>query len=90
MRIMVEPKNAIARQFAAMLGADGVDLQIAPEVFRQIADLAIEYKAGARSLRGIFEEMMCDVLYAVPDNPAIRRVTIRSLFEPAELTAAPA
>jgi hypothetical protein len=32
--------------------------------------------------------MMCDVLYAVPDNPAIRRVTIRSLFEPAELTVA--
>jgi ATP-dependent Clp protease ATP-binding subunit ClpX len=88
MRIMTEPKNAIARQFAAMLRADGVDLQIAPEVFRQIADLAIEYKAGARSLRGIFEEMMCDVLYAVPDNPAIRRVTIRSLFEPAELTVA--
>ncbi len=85
MRIMIEPKNAIAKQFAAMLRADGVELRIAPEVFRQIADLAIEYKAGARSLRGIFEEMMCDVLYAVPDNPAIRRVTIRSLFEPAEL-----
>ncbi|PKO86040.1 MAG: ATP-dependent Clp protease ATP-binding subunit ClpX, partial [Betaproteobacteria bacterium HGW-Betaproteobacteria-12] len=60
MRIMTEPKNAIARQFAAMLRADGVELRIAPEVFRQIADLAIEYKAGARSLRGIFEEMMCD------------------------------
>ncbi len=85
MRIMTEPKNAIARQFAAMLRADGVELRIAPEVFRQIADLAIEYKAGARSLRGIFEEMMCDVLYAVPDNPAIRRVTIRSLFEAPEL-----
>jgi ATP-dependent Clp protease ATP-binding subunit ClpX len=88
MRILVEPKNAIARQFAAMLRADGVELRIAPEVYRQIADLAIEYKAGARSLRGIFEEMMCDVLYAVPDNPAIRRVTIRSLFEPAELESA--
>jgi ATP-dependent Clp protease ATP-binding subunit ClpX len=83
---MTEPKNAIYRQFAAMLQADGVELQIEPEVFRQIAELAIEYKAGARSLRGIFEEMMTDVLYAIPDNPAIRQVRIRSLFEPAVIT----
>ncbi|WP_428825999.1 ATP-dependent Clp protease ATP-binding subunit ClpX [Azonexus sp. IMCC34842] len=87
-RIMTEPRNALARQFTAMLQADGVELQIETEVFRQIAELAIEYKAGARSLRGIFEEMMTDVIYAIPDNPAIRRVTIRSLFEPAELTTA--
>mgnify|MGYP006377615857 CR=1 FL=1 len=52
----------------------------------QMAELAIEYKAGARSLRGIFEEMMTDVMYAVPDNPAIRRVVIRSLFERAEIS----
>ena len=87
-RIVTEPKNAIYRQFRAMLAADGVDLHVEPGVFRQMADLAIEYKAGARSLRGIFEEMMTDVLYAVPDDPAIRRVVIRSLFEPAELLPA--
>ncbi len=85
-RILTEPKNAIYRQFQAMLAVDGVTLQVAPEVFRQIAELAIEYKAGARSLRGIFEEMMTDVMYAVPDQPTIRRVTIRSLFEPPQLS----
>jgi ATP-dependent Clp protease ATP-binding subunit ClpX len=85
-RILTEPKNAIYRQFQAMLAADGVDLQVEPTVFRQMAELAIEYKAGARSLRGIFEEMMTDVMYAVPDNPAIRRVVIRSLFERAEMS----
>ena len=84
-RILTEPKNAIYRQFKAMLAADGVDLQVESTVFRQMAELAIEYKAGARSLRGIFEEMMTDVMYAVPDNPGIRRVHIRSLFEPAEI-----
>ncbi|MDP3538534.1 MAG: ATP-dependent Clp protease ATP-binding subunit ClpX [Azonexus sp.] len=84
-RIMTEPRNAIYKQFAAMLAADGVELQIEAEVFRQIAELAIEYKAGARSLRGIFEEMMTDVIYAIPDNPGIRKVIIRSLFEKAEL-----
>jgi len=82
-RIMTEPRNAIYRQFAAMLRADNVALHIEPTVFRQIAELAIEYKAGARSLRGIFEEMMTDVLYAIPDTPSIRQVIIRSLFEPA-------
>lgn len=81
-RIMTEPKNAVVKQFAAMLKGDGVELQIETDVFRQIAELAIEYKAGARSLRGIFEEMMTDVLYAVPDHPEIRKVVIKSLFEP--------
>ena len=81
-RILTEPRNAIARQFAALLKTDGVDLQIAPAVYEQIAELALEYKAGARSLRGIFEEMMTDILYAVPDNPGIRQVIISSLFDP--------
>jgi ATP-dependent Clp protease ATP-binding subunit ClpX len=86
-RIMTEPKNAIAKQFAAMLQAEGVELRIETEVYRQIAELAIEYKAGARSLRGIFEEMMTDVLYTVPDHPEIRRVIIKSLFEAPQLLA---
>ncbi len=76
-RILTEPKNAIYKQFQAMLAADGVALDVAPPVFEQIAELAIEYKAGARSLRGIFEEMMVNVMYAVPDHPAIKRVKIR-------------
>jgi ATP-dependent Clp protease ATP-binding subunit ClpX len=87
-RILTEPKNAIYKQFQAMLAADGVELVVEPDVFRQMAELAIEYKAGARSLRGIFEEMMVDVMYAVPDNPAIGRVTISSLFERPKLAAA--
>ena len=85
-RILTEPKNAIYKQFQAMLAADGVALEVAAPVFEQIAELAIEYKAGARSLRGIFEEMMVDVMYAVPDHPAIKRVTINSLFEPPRLS----
>ena len=88
-QIMTEPRNAIFKQFSAMLRADGVELQIDPTVFRQIAELAIEYKAGARSLRGIFEEMMTDILYAIPDNPAIKKVVITSLFESPNLVTAP-
>jgi ATP-dependent Clp protease ATP-binding subunit ClpX len=86
-RIMIEPKNSIYRQYREMLKGDGVELAIEPIVFDQIADLAMEYKVGARSLRGIFEELMTDVLYAIPDNPGIRKVVINSLFEPARLIA---
>jgi ATP-dependent Clp protease ATP-binding subunit ClpX len=82
-RIMVEPPNSIYRQFRAILQNEGVDLVIEPAVFGQIADLAFEYKVGARSLRGIFEEMITPVLYAVPDQPEIKKVVIRSLFEEA-------
>jgi len=86
-RIMIEPKESIYRQYREMLKTDGVELIIKPVVFEQIADIAMEYKVGARSLRGIFEELMTDVLYAIPDNPSIRRVVIENLFEPPRLLA---
>ena len=57
--------------------------------FQQIAEMAFEYKVGARSLRGIFEEMLTPVLYLVPDRPDIRRVVIKSLFEEPSLITAP-
>jgi len=89
-RIMVEPKHSIYRQFREILGSEGVELIVEAPVFEQIADLAIEYKAGARSLRGIFEEMVTPVLYAVPDNPGVNRVVIPSLFEEARFFGPPA
>ena len=80
-RIMSVPKNSIYRQFHEIFRAEGVELNIAPRVFEQISEIAIEYKTGARSLRGIFEELMSPILYVVPDNPEISRVEISSLFE---------
>jgi ATP-dependent Clp protease ATP-binding subunit ClpX len=84
-RIMTEPKNSVLRQFRRIMADEGVDLVVEPAVFQQIADLAIEYKIGARSLRGIFEEMITPVLYVVPDDKTIRQVRIVSLFEEARL-----
>ena len=89
-RIMVEPKNSIYRQFREILASEGVELVIEPPVFEQIAELAIEYKAGARSLRGIFEEMITPVVYLVPDNPTVKKVVIASLFEDPKYFGAPA
>jgi ATP-dependent Clp protease ATP-binding subunit ClpX len=80
-RIMTEPKNSIFNQFRQILQNEGVELKIESEVFEQIADLAMEYKAGARSLRGIFEELLTPALYLVPDHPEVKQVVIASLFE---------
>jgi len=79
-RIMTEPKNSIYGQFRDIFASEGVELTVEPRVFAQISELAIEYKTGARSLRGIFEELITPVLYVVPDSPDIRKVTIASLF----------
>jgi len=80
-RIMTEPKNSIYKQYRQMLANDGVELNIEALVFQQIADLAMEYKVGARSLRGIFEEMLTPTMYLLPDHPEVRQVKFTSLFE---------
>jgi ATP-dependent Clp protease ATP-binding subunit ClpX len=79
-RIMTEPRDAIYAQFRAIFANEGVELRVERKVFEQIADLAIEYKTGARSLRGLFEELITPVLYVVPDDRSIERVEIASLF----------
>jgi ATP-dependent Clp protease ATP-binding subunit ClpX len=79
-RIMTEPRDALYQQFRQIFAHEGVTLEVLPAVFEQIAELAIEYKTGARSLRGIFEELIAPVLYVVPDQRDIRKVTIASLF----------
>jgi len=79
-RIMTQPANSIYNQFRELFRGEGVELLVAPAVFEQIADLAVEYKNGARSLRGLFEELITPVLYVVPDDPGIRKVVIKSLF----------
>jgi ATP-dependent Clp protease ATP-binding subunit ClpX len=80
-RIMTEPQNSIYKQFQAILEGEGVTLTIEAAVFEQIAELALEYKAGARSLRGIFEEMLMPVIYLVPDHPEVKQVQFASLFD---------
>ena len=79
-RIMIEPRNSIYNQFREIFRNEGVELEIERKVFEQIAEIAWEYKTGARSLRGIFEEMITPILYVVPDQPDLRKVVVASLF----------
>jgi ATP-dependent Clp protease ATP-binding subunit ClpX len=88
-RILVEPRNCVYRQFQAIFKAQGVELVVEPRAFGEIADLAVEYKSGARSLRGLFEELLAPVLFAVPDHPEVRKVQLTSIFaEPRYFRAA--
>jgi ATP-dependent Clp protease ATP-binding subunit ClpX len=79
-RIMTEPRNSIYNQFREIFRDEGVELVVEPRVFEQIAEIAIEYKTGARSLRGIFEELITPILFEVTDHADIEKVTVASLF----------
>ena len=79
-RIMTEPRNSIYHQFREIFRNEGVELVVEPRVFEQIAELAIEYKTGARSLRGIFEELITPVLYVLPDERDVERVRFSTIF----------
>ena len=79
-RIMVEPRNCIYKQFREIFRNEGVELIVDQRVFEEISQLAIEYKTGARSLRGLFEELITPVLFAVPDDPEVSKVEITSLL----------
>ncbi|HEX2826777.1 MAG TPA: ATP-dependent Clp protease ATP-binding subunit ClpX [Burkholderiales bacterium] len=78
--ILTVPRNSIYNQFRAIFANEGVDLEIERRTFEQIAEIAYEYKTGARSLRGIFEEMITPILYEIPDRPEVKKVHIASLF----------
>ncbi len=88
-RIMTEPENSLLAQFRELFASEGVELVVDPHVFEQIAEVSIEYKTGARSLRGIFEELISPVLYVVPDRRDVVKVVVKSLFADAELVTGP-
>ena len=75
-RILKEPKNAILRQYQKLLALDEVDLRFDDEALGVIADKAIARKTGARALRSIIEEFMLDIMYEIPKDDNIGRVTI--------------
>ncbi|MBF1695206.1 MAG: ATP-dependent Clp protease ATP-binding subunit ClpX [Selenomonas sp.] len=76
LRILTEPINAPVRQYQQLLAMDGVELVFTEDALRAVAKKAIERKTGARSLRGIIEEVMRDVMFDIPRETAPRRVTV--------------
>ncbi len=75
-RILTEPKNAITKQYTALMELDGVKLEYEPAALEAIADKAIEMEIGARGLRSILEKIMTDIMFRVPSDKSIKRVII--------------
>ncbi len=77
-RILVEPKNAIIKQYQKLLDYDEVKLEFEQQALYAIAKKAKEKKVGARALRAIIEEFMLDIMYEIPKDDNIGSVTITS------------
>ena len=75
-RILVEPKNALVRQFRKLFELDGVELELTSDAIEAVADLALERGTGARGLRAILEETLLDVMYEVPSRDEIAQVVV--------------
>lgn len=75
-RILIEPKNALTKQYEALLAMDNVELEIQPEALEAIAQKAIDRQIGARGLRAVMEQTMTKIMYAIPSDLSIRKVVI--------------
>ncbi len=76
MRVLIEPKNALTKQYKKLFGMDGVDLTFTDAALTAIARQAIKRKTGARGLRAILEQAMLDIMYEIPSQPNIREVVV--------------
>ena len=77
-RILVEPKNALTKQYQSLLAMDGVELDISDEALLMIAQKALDRQIGARGLRAIMEKVMTNIMYLIPSDLSIKKVIITS------------
>ena len=90
-RILTEPKNALARQFQRFFGLDNVELVFTEDGLKACAEEAIRHKTGARGLRTVLEDTLMEVMYEIPSRSDVRKCivsgeTIRSRKRPLLMT----
>jgi ATP-dependent Clp protease ATP-binding subunit ClpX len=74
--ILVEPKNALFKQYQALFAMEGVDLDLRTDALNAIAEKAIERKTGARGLRSILETVLLDTMYKIPSEENVVKVVV--------------
>ncbi len=77
-RILVEPKNALTKQYQTLFKFEGVELEFREDALRQIAIKAMERKSGARGLRSILESALIETMYELPSIKGIKKVVVDS------------
>ena len=80
-RILVEPKNSLTKQYVALFELDGVDLTFEHSALEAIAKKAIARKTGARGLRSILEEILLDIMYQLPDLKGYEVIITQEVVE---------
>ena len=75
-RILTEPKNCLVKQYQKLLDMEEVELTFDPEALREMARLAMKRKAGARGLRAVMEDLMMEVMFEAPGNPALKALRV--------------
>lgn len=75
-RILVEPKNALVKQYKKFFEYDGVELEFTEEALDTIAAEAMKRKMGARALRAVLEEVMMNIMYEIPSTPGVKKCVI--------------
>ncbi len=76
MRILVEPKNALIRQYQKLLELEHVELEIRQDALEHIAQKALDRQIGARGLRTVMEQMMTGIMFKIPSDLSIRKVIV--------------
>lgn len=75
-QILTQPKNALAKQYQRLFELDGVQLHLTPDALVAIAQEALLRQTGARGLRSILEKAMLELMYEIPSQPNVSRITI--------------
>jgi len=75
-QIMQEPKNALIKQYGSLFKMDEIKLEIKKDALKEIANLAIEQKTGARGLRSIIEKLLIDLMFEAPDMKNLESIVI--------------
>jgi len=80
-RVLVEPKDALIKQYQALFKLDYVELEFEKEALEAIANKAIERKTGARGLRAILEEAMVDIMFNLPEYRGYKIIITKDVIE---------
>ncbi|MBN8441784.1 MAG: ATP-dependent Clp protease ATP-binding subunit ClpX [Thauera sp.] len=75
-QILIEPKNALVKQYQKLFSMEGVDLEIRPAALHAVARKAIKRKTGARGLRSILEAALLDIMYDLPTLDGVSKVVV--------------
>nr|HRO61185.1 ATP-dependent Clp protease ATP-binding subunit ClpX [Burkholderiaceae bacterium] len=74
--ILIEPKNALVKQYQQLFAMENVDLEVRPAALQAIARKALRRKTGARGLRSILEQSLIDIMFELPSMKNVQKVVL--------------